>query len=131
MAEKKAREPVLSLDTFVDRRFITIDGERYELRNPGEFSILDYHRMGVRAGRVDALMAEGELAEEQVQELESLLNDGCRSVLIAPDEIHRKLTDVQRLKVIEAFTHLQRETAAPPAEAEAEAPTGESTSQGS
>lgn len=106
MADKK--EPVLSLDTLVEHRCVAIDGVAYDLVNVSEISVLDYHRLGKRAGRVEQLMRGDELDEAQVAEMCDHLAWICGFVLRAPDEILRKLSDNQRLEVAKAFTELQQ-----------------------
>jgi len=137
-------QPVLSLDTLVERRFITINGTPYTLVNDGELSILDYHRLGKRAAKVEALWGRVELTDEEVTELTEALDWLCRLVLDAPPEVHDKLLDQHRLQVVMAFTNLHRKTTplaggrkpeeAPPAppsgESSSESPTGEKSSQG-
>lgn len=126
MADKK--EPVLSLDTLVEHRCVVIDGVAYDLVNVSEISILDYHRLGKRAARVEQLMNGDELDESQVAELCDHMAWICAFVLCAPEEILRKLSDNQRLAVMQAFIELQRgETlpAAPAGATETPAPSPE------
>jgi hypothetical protein len=104
-------EPVLSLDTLVDRKGIRIDGETYGLRNPGELSAVEYHSVFQKGSRFDILQMKPEVSEEEGAEMGRLLDFICRVILDAPDEVHRKLSDTHRLYVMKLFTQLQRAAA--------------------
>lgn len=132
MAEPQ--DPILKLDTLVERRTVMIDGASYGLVNSGELSILDFHRIGYQGRNVENLMAQQEdLNDEQVEAVRRLLDSMCKVLLLAPVEIHARLSDNQRLQIVQAFTGLLRAEAAPPAEelAAAAPQTGESTSPAS
>jgi hypothetical protein len=131
-------EPVLDLNTLVERRTIRIDGAPYELTNHSEVSILDYYRIGRQSERLDAMVNQPEaMAPEQVEELQRLLNELVRFVLRAPDDVHARLNDIQKLQIISVFTDLQRGAAAPagatvePPRTKAATLTGASSSPGS
>lgn len=118
-------EPILDLDTIVERRTIRIraivDGvprsEQYELKAPGEFSLLDYRRLGKKGERVEAMLApDRDLTDEEVSELGDLLGWLCGTVLMAPPEVLARLSLDQRLAVLKAFTDLQRAAAQPAGE---------------
>ena len=129
-----AKEPILNLDTLAERAVVRVDGADYELLNPGELSVLDFHKIGKRAERVETMLKqESDLSEGQVAELTEALDALCRIVLRAPSEIHQRLTDMQRLQVSQAFTDLQRKTTGPAAGGEdvPTASTGESNSPAS
>lgn len=126
MAE--TQEPLLSLQTFCEHKQVAIDGTLYNLVNPGELSILDYHRISKRGQRAQELMDKNaELTDAEVRELTELLDSLCRMILDAPDELHGRLRDTHRLQVVTVFCDLQRDQMSPrPAggeEAE-ESPTG-------
>ena len=130
MADTK-QAPLLTLDTLVDRRTVVIDGTPYDLLNAGEMSILDYHRIGKMGAKVEEMMNADDLDEAQVVILKKTLDALCRALLVAPDEVHVKLSDNHRLAVVGVFTDLDRELMEP-ATRDAVAPstpTGESKSQ--
>lgn len=113
MATSVPPASVLDLSTVVDRPFITIDGEKCEIRHPDEFSLIQQLRQQRLAERVMALVAlmlEKQASEADEQEYTRIVDDSCRQVLIAPDEIHRKLRDDHRLAIVKAFTELSLET---------------------
>ncbi len=119
MADKT--EPLLNLDTLVEHRTVRIDRVEYDLLNPEEVSLLDYHRIQKQSNRVAAMMEAAEMTDEQAEDLSRLLDSLCKFVLRAPEEVHAKLIDTNKLRVIEVFTNLQRgtATAATPPEAPA------------
>jgi len=106
MAEKQP--PLLNLDTLVEHRTVLIDGTEYDLLNVEEVSILEYHRISKQSERVAAMMADQAMTDKQAEELASLLDELCKFVLKAPAEVHAKITDLNKLRVLEAFTNLQR-----------------------
>jgi len=129
MAESK--EPILNLDTLVERRTVAIDGKPYDLVSASELSILDYHRIGNQGRNVEAIMAQqDDLSDDQVQAVRTLLDSMCKVLLLAPIEVHVRLTDNQRLQIVGAFTGLLRAEAVLPAGGPSTTPQpiGESTS---
>jgi len=111
---------ILELSTLTERSTVTIDGKAYELINPEGLSIVDTNRVGKWGMRVQELYRDLEnRSEEEIQELASLLDRLCRLLLPAPDEVHARLTDNQRLSVATVFIALQRGTLPVAAEAKA------------
>jgi hypothetical protein len=103
--------PLLDLSTVITRPFVRIDGVAYDMVSPDELSVIDYARIsaqGKRIGEIEELGAEA--TDEQKQEYERLLDTVCRRVLLAPDEIHRKLTTQHRCAVAVTFTALRLTT---------------------
>jgi hypothetical protein len=100
------KTPVLNLDTLIVREHITIDGQPYELRNADEFSVVDAHRLGRKGVRLDQLMTSAELTPDEEMELAGLLDALCKSVLDAPEAVHKTLRDAQRSAIFQAFTEL-------------------------
>jgi hypothetical protein len=137
-------EPVLELDALVERRTVAIKlstgRQEFELRNSGEFSILEFHRLGTWGARIDELSAQvdglakvagGEIPEQLITELSSLLDQFCRLILMAPDAVHLVLSDTHRLRITKAFTELPGGPPAQTGERAEAAParsTGESSS---
>jgi hypothetical protein len=130
--------PVLDISTLVDRPRVVIDGESYELKHPGEFSIVEQMRMMRQAKRimvlVDRLMGDAEPTEAEECEYTTLSEASCRRVLIAPDDVHAKLREPHRVAIVQAFTALQSTTsrqatgASETAAEQTPTPTGASTS---
>ena len=120
-------EYVLKLDTLVEHSSVLIktpenpEGKAYDLRNAGELTILDYHRLGKWQERLAAIGSKEDLDEPDVEMLSDLSDRLCRMVLDAPDAVIGRLTFVQKQQVMQAFTSLQVQ-AAPRGGDEGEAP---------
>jgi hypothetical protein len=104
-------EPLLDLTTLVERPFISIDGQKYELVTAGEMSPLDFHRLMRRIQEIQAV-EPSTAGEPELVRVAKLWDELCRSVLLAPDDIHTKLKDHHRTAILRAFTQLQHEAAA-------------------
>ncbi len=142
MAEVGTKTPLLNLDTLTERYTVMVDGEPYELRNPGELSLTAYHNLGKKSDELSKLLdvPDSEFTGEQVAELDRTLDYLCRAVLEAPDDVHKKLKDLHKLQVIQTFNELPESKGmvalvagataekAPEAEEPEISPTGESTS---
>ena len=123
----KKRKPLLSLDTLSERYTVVIDGVLREMLNPQELSIVDYHRLGKKGARLEAIMEADDPSEEEWAEARQIMDELCRSVLLAPDEVHERLSDTHRLQVTNAFTGLLRGSKLPTAPVGVKRPsTGES-----
>ena len=117
--------PLLDIATLADRPKIRIDGTLYEIVSPDELSIIDCHRLAALGRRLDALMAAAELSTADEAELGQVIGALAGRIMIGvPDEVARRLTDGQRLAVIEGFTGL---LPAPPAAEAARQTAGRST----
>jgi hypothetical protein len=104
------KEKILNLVTLSDRVQVSIDGERYDLLGPLELPLLAYHRLSRDADRLrDFFKDDCDPSEDDEKELSSTLDRICRKVLSAPDEIHERLNDFQRLDIVNAFTGLRRQ----------------------
>ncbi len=113
---------LLDLSTLTEHDTVAINGTEYELVRGEELSILDYHRVAKWGAVVGEMQGRIEdLSEEQLVELSKRLDALCRLTLRAPDDVHARLTETQRLEIISCFTSLQRKTA--PAAGEEKAPT--------
>jgi hypothetical protein len=131
----RVRAPILDLGELVERRYIIFAGAEYEMRNPGELSIYDQYYIAHRAGQLHDMMdgRDDQFDESTVELVGKTLNEMARIILIAPDEIHEKLNDNQRHRLVSAFTGLQGEAlteTAPKGASEMSPSTGESTSRG-
>lgn len=99
-------EVALTLDTARVRRAVVVDGERYELRDPDELSLRETNRLQAMVKQVGEVMEGQDIPDERLAVLEAAL-DGCVAATIPgmPGEIRAKLTDAQRVKLIQAFTN--------------------------
>jgi hypothetical protein len=105
--------PLLNLDTLTTRPIIRIDGAPYEMRVPEELSIVDYHRLSRQGQRLDGLMSAPTLRPEEEQELATILDKLCHTILEAPEATHAKLGDIHRLAIARTFTPLLRASLEP------------------
>lgn len=97
--------PLLDLDTLIARPVITIDGVEYEIRSPGELSVVESHRFGRWGNRIDALTAEDGAKAEA--ELTALIASTARAILIdVPDDVFDRLSGANRWAIIDLFTGL-------------------------
>lgn len=103
--------PLLDLTTLIERPFVQIDGQRYDLVDAGEMSPLDFHRLMRKLGEIQAIDPMT-TDEAELTRIAKLWDDLCRQILLAPDEIHARLKDHHRTAILRAFTKLQHEAAA-------------------
>jgi hypothetical protein len=97
---------LLDLDTLVVRPFIMVDGERVEILNPDELSVIESHRFGVWGRRIEALAEQ--TGKEAEDELEALVATVARKICVgASDELFARLPGSQRWAIIDLFTGLR------------------------
>lgn len=135
MAHPTERASALDLSTLVERPFIRLDGEAIELYHPDEFSLLDrmtlFQRFdeAMKSSRIVADSEDITAMHAAAAKASGLLDQAVRSALVdAPETVHAKLRDPQRVQILKAFTAL---LAGEPATAEAgqsAAPTAPATS---
>ena len=125
---------LLDLDTLIERPKIKIDGQLHEILAPDELPVLTSHLLATGGSRFDALMKDRNLSDDGKAELRSLLHTLSDTVMqpIAA-EVRAKLSDAQRVSVIEAFTALllSKRTGTAVAMLAGLLPTGEKSSPGS
>lgn len=100
-----SHRPVIELSTLSKRTTISIDGEPYEIRNQRELSVLQLQRMEAIGGvltRVGTVPSHEQTADDD-RAASKALDEACRMVLIAPDEVHDKLCDADRLQINTVF----------------------------
>ena len=135
-----AKAAILELEALTEREVVILKfgsgdasrAERYELVNAEELSLIQENRLGRHVQRISEL-STGTLTEEGAVEMARILDETLRMVLLAPDEVHAKLTDMQRARIFQAFSQLKgrRTPASPEGEVAAAGPsTGESGSRG-
>ncbi len=102
-------DPILNLDQLAlsVHANITIDGVNYPLKTDQMASIVEIATFNDRSKRMKAYFDRiEELSVEEATTAAALLDEICRSVLDAPDDVHQKLKDRQRLRICEAFMRL-------------------------
>ena len=87
---------------------ITIDQQPYPFLDPARITPIERHHLIKLQRRSDELAQQADLTDDERAELQSIPDLMARIVVLAPDEVHQKLTDTQRMAIIAAFT---RETA--------------------
>lgn len=104
MADKYP-EPLLDLDSLIERPKITIDGQPYEIASPDELSVIDRQRLAWLGRKFDNLLKRD--GSDQSTELTKTLTALADIVLAPiPAEIRAKLSDAKVMAVIEVFTML-------------------------
>jgi hypothetical protein len=101
MAQQTA--PILDLGTLAPRPIILIDKKRYELRTSNEFTWLVYSKLQGKYQRLGNLLKASRKSAKQWTEQTRLQAEFVREILIAPDAIHARLGDFERLEIIRAF----------------------------
>lgn len=99
-------DPILNLDIIDEVPTVQIQGQRYGLYPAEALSIgemLRFHRL---APRLHDLSMLDERTPAQEAELADVLNRLCRVILKAPDEVHARLLDAQRMMIYGAFVTL-------------------------
>jgi hypothetical protein len=97
----------LEISDVIEREFVTIFGEPYDLVARDDLSANDIQAIQRRGRRLEELIqAPHELADAEQQELAGLLDSIVRKVLIAPDAIHTRLKDMHRLQIVRVFSTL-------------------------
>ncbi len=100
---------LLDLDTLADRPTVRLNGTPYPLIIADQLPPLDQRRLTQWSARTDALLAKGELTDEEQKELEVLPRQICGVILEAPGAVLDAMTDRQRMQVIDFFVRLKRE----------------------
>lgn len=96
-------EPLLSIETLIDRPKVDIDGTKYELLHPDELSLVDNHRFSRWAQRFEELAK----LDEPGDELDEVADRIARAALVdVPEEVLARLTGQHKAAVAEVFTAL-------------------------
>lgn len=83
--------------------YVTIDAKQYELVNPDDIKLRHWLYMN-QAGRRIFGMAIRELVEADGEELEDTLDAAIAIILKAPAEVRSRLSDGQKLAILDAFS---------------------------
>jgi hypothetical protein len=113
MTTNNEETAALTLSLASERQAVAINGTRYPLRSPDEFSVVESHRLGRQGRRLEKLMSADTLSEGEEGELTQLLDGITKRILDAPDDVHAQLRDSHRLKICRTFTALQRASLEP------------------
>ncbi len=99
-------DPLFNLDTITEHATVVIDGQAYALLNLEALPAIGYHRLIRLLPRFEQLWTQEQLSEDEGKELSRVLDAIARIVLVAPPEVHDKLTDPQRKAIEQAFLKL-------------------------
>jgi hypothetical protein len=97
--------PMLDLQIFPVRPTIKIDQVSYELRTVNDFTLAEYTRWERELPLVGRLLynADKGLNKAESADVSRRLDALCRLVLMAPEDIQRKIGDINRIFIIKAF----------------------------
>lgn len=101
-----ATKPILDLDDLTELPSVKINGALHPLRGIGMLAPMELHRLQRMSARYDAIINKADLTPEEEKEIDALPDRMCRTVLMAPDDVHTSLTDWHRMRVIQAFFEL-------------------------
>lgn len=100
-------KPLLQLDTLVVRPKIAIDGVLHDILSPDELPVLTNHLLAFKGRRMEELLRKPDLQAKEKKELESVVLEISDAIMEpVPVEARAKLSDMQRMSVIEAFSTL-------------------------
>lgn len=99
----------LELQTGVDRPVIKIDGAEYHFATRDDLRYRDIAYMGWAGSRIEELGGQisspATYSDGAAEEFEQVLAKACKLALYdVPDEVYEKLTDTQRMQIIEVFS---------------------------
>ena len=103
-------DTTLSFSTLHEGLPITIDGQPYQIRHPDSLTLGALKDLELLAPRLGVLLQRPNLTPQEEKQLSTGLAKVCQLALDAPAEVQARLTDAQRLKVVEAFTQLRPAT---------------------
>jgi hypothetical protein len=98
--------PVLDLLTDTQRPTVRVDGTLYALRTSRDLTLEAYKTLEPIPGRLGALMVQPSLSDVDSAELSRLLDQTCRLVLMAPDDVQARLGEVNRSLIAKVFFEL-------------------------
>lgn len=99
-------DDVLDLKLFPTRPIVRIDNKPYELKTSNDLSLAEFKTIERIGPRISLLTAAPELTATEAGELSAHLDAAVRMILIAPDEIHRQLGDLNRTLIAARFFEL-------------------------
>lgn len=103
-----ADTPVLDIHTVAQGSPVRIDGRTYTLRNALALTLQQSLALEQMTPRISQLMKRADrLKKPEFQELAQGLDTICRIVLDAPDGVHARLTDPNRVAILRAFIQLR------------------------
>ena len=110
------QKPLLELSTLVpDRPFFTIDGKRYELAVLQDFGLVQLAQLQHLQDRIGTLQATTQPTSEEAEQLAATLDEAVTLLVRAlPSEMRAKLTDRQKIEILQVFPGAVPPTGPPP-----------------
>lgn len=99
-------DPILDITTSRVRRIVKIDGEPYEIISTDELSFANAHSLSSFGQRLGEVFRSPDSTDEQLVEASQQLDALVSRVLLAPDRVRAKLTDIQKMQVLQAVFQL-------------------------
>ena len=99
-------QPILDLDAFEAGPLVQFEGKQYAMRPPASLPIFTLHRferLRVKWFDLWATMDKQDLTPDEEKEFTGTLDQICRIILDAPDDVHARLGDVRRLEIAWTF----------------------------
>jgi hypothetical protein len=101
-----AEPALLDLLTTQTRPVAKIDGREYDIRTSNDLTLFAYKRFQKLSPLVGELLLKDDMTAEDGDVLTRHLDEACRLILDAPDEVQKRLGDVNRLTIFGVFTDL-------------------------
>lgn len=100
-------EPLLNIDTLIERPLVKIDGELHEIVSSQELPLMVLQRVAMLGRRLDTLMKTDDL-DAAGEKLLDVTLDKIIDVIMAPVPayVRAKLTQAHKQSVVEVFTML-------------------------
>lgn len=115
MADSATKAPpdTLNLSVLVSGVPIRIDGKDYEILLPDCLPLIAYKRLQTDLPRLGHLILKATLTDDEATEMAAMLMRVVEQVLTAPSDVRAKLSDVQRLQVMNVFMQLRSDLTTP------------------
>ena len=96
-------DPLLDLNTLIERPTIKIDGKSYEILSPEQLSILDSQRFERWGRQIEALAKD----DDKSDELDALVAKVTDKIMVGvPEDVRGELSNGHRMRVLAVFTGL-------------------------
>lgn len=94
-------DPVLDFNVLTERAHVRINGQDYELLNPGELDLLQYARLEALGRRLEA--DPNTVSEEEMAKVSEALARMIGTILKAPEDVLSKLGAMHHFRILFAF----------------------------
>ena len=95
---------VLTLDRIYDHNVVKIEGKEYPLKNAKAIALLEMRWIEKTQPRIIELFNVDHPTSGDAEELSLLVDGVIRVILEAPDDVHRGLSDMERVQIIGFFS---------------------------